>query len=317
MRDAAVLPIQSRWRSYACETHFIRSLVDILIVQTIFRRWSAKRRAAVLRKARAKRIATRNLVKQVDYSQRMQKQLASSRHSLHGSDDVPKNELNVSYDEPGQINTSAVQGSPEEELGPSEEQRPPDLQEPPEVYKNKRPTSEFKPVKQEDESDALSVVKTPAPKAVELPAIYSSLVEDERSDLVTLKLQESDVPQGFTIPLRREADVDSRAANASVEVAGNKVEEYDVPPAVTIPVRRDAKPPVGDLKPVKESDDLSFHIQECDAPPAISAPVPRQAKSESTIFEFDDPGEAGATNLLAMWKNRDEKNTLVIGRSKR
>jgi hypothetical protein len=278
--------------------------VDILIVQTIFRRWAAKRRVAVLRKARAKRIATRNLVKQVDYSQRMQKQL--------------ENRLDISYDEPGQINTSAVQGSPEEQE-PSEEQA--DLQGPPEVYKNKRPTSEFKPVKQEEESDAPSVINTPAPKAVELPSIYSSPVGDERSDLAVRKVQEDDVPPGFTISVRKEAtfaDADSRAANASIEVAGNKVQEHDVPPAVTIPVRRDAKPPVSDFKPVrKESDDLSFRIEECEAPPAISATVPREEKSESANFEFDDPGEARATNLLAMWKSRDEKNTLVIGGSKR
>jgi hypothetical protein len=308
MRDAAALHIQSRWRTYACETHFIRSLVDILIVQTIFRRWSAKRRAAVVRKARAKRIAARNLVKQVE-------QLESSRHSLHGSEDnvrnVPQNELDVSYDEPGQINTSAVQGSSEEQA---------DVQGPPEVYIRKRPTSEFKTVEQEEKSDAPSVINTPAPKAVELPSIYSSPVGDERSDLATRKVQEYNVPSGFTISVRKEAkfaDADSRAANASIEVAGNKVQEHDVPPAVTIPVRRDAKPSVSDFKQVKESDDLSFQIEECDAPPEMTAPMTREDKSESANFEFDDPGEAKATNLLAMWKSRDEKNTLVIGGSKR
>lgn len=391
IRDAAVLPIQSRWRSYACETHFIRSLVDILIVQTIFRRWSAKRRAAVLRKARAKRIATRNLVKQVDDSQRMQKQLGSSWHSLHGSEDnlrnVPENGLNLSYDEPGQINTSAVQGSPEEQ-GPPEDlqgladlQGPPDVQGAPEVYKNNRPESDFKPVKQVKESDEIN---TPAPKAVELPAIYSSPVgdersdlaaskvqeyhlpsgltikvrreakcadadsmaanasikvagkkvqendvppaiysspvEDERSDSAARKVQEYDVPSGFTISVRKDAkfaDADSRAANGSIEVASNKVQENDVPPAVTILVRKDTKPPVVDFKPVKESSDLSFYEeQEYDAP-TVSAPVPKEEKNESANCEFDDPGEAKATNLLAMWKKRDEKNTLVIGRSKR
>jgi hypothetical protein len=45
--------------------------------------------------------------------------------------------------------------------------------------------------------------------------------------------------------------------------------------------------------------------------------VPREEKSESANFKFDYPGEAGATNLLAMWKKRDEKNTLVVGGSKR
>jgi hypothetical protein len=310
----AATAIQSRWRSYVCETHFIRSLVDVLILQTIFRRWSAKRRAAVLRKAMAKRNATRNLVKQVDDSQRMQKQPGSSRQPFHGSEDnfrnVPEYELNASYDEPGQINTSAVQGSPEE-------QGSPEVQGPPEVYKHKHPASDFKPVKQVEESDAPSVINTPAPQAVELPAISSSPMEDdtERSDLAARKAEEYDVPPGFTISVRKEAkfaDADSRAANASIEVAGNKVAEYDVPPAVTIPVRRDAKPPAGDFKPVKESSFRSFpKLQEYDAP------EPREEKKESSNFEFDDPGETGGANLLAMWKNRDEKNTLVIGGRKR
>jgi hypothetical protein len=127
------------------------------------------------------------------------------------------------------------------------------------VYKNKRPTS---PVKHEEESDAPPETNTRALKAVELPAIYSSPVEDECSDLAVREVQENDVPSSFTISLRKEAefaDADSRAANASIEVAGNKVEEHDLPPAVTIPVRRDAKSPVSNFKPVKESDDLSFH----------------------------------------------------------
>jgi hypothetical protein len=168
--------------------------------------------------------------------------------------------------------------------------------------------------------DVPSETSTPAPKAVELPAIYSRPVEDESSDLAARKVQEDDEPPAVTISVRSEAqfaDANSRAANASIEAAYQKVQECDIPSAVTLPSRRDAKPPVGNYVTVKENSDQSFEIvQEDDAPPAVSASGHKEENSESAGFECDDPGEAGATNLLAMWKNRDEKNTLVIGRKR-
>jgi len=48
MKIAATV-VQSKWRSFAAESQFIRVLVDILIVQTIVRRWLARRQAALLR----------------------------------------------------------------------------------------------------------------------------------------------------------------------------------------------------------------------------------------------------------------------------
>lgn len=45
MDHAAATMIQSQWRAFACESDFIRQLVDILIVQSIIRRWLACRRA--------------------------------------------------------------------------------------------------------------------------------------------------------------------------------------------------------------------------------------------------------------------------------
>jgi hypothetical protein len=47
---AAAIIIQSRWRAFVGEAHFIRKLVDVLIVQTIVRRWLAQRRMAAARK---------------------------------------------------------------------------------------------------------------------------------------------------------------------------------------------------------------------------------------------------------------------------
>lgn len=49
LEDRAALLIQCRYRSFVCEMNFIRSLVDILIVQTVVRRWLAKRRVYVIR----------------------------------------------------------------------------------------------------------------------------------------------------------------------------------------------------------------------------------------------------------------------------
>jgi len=45
---AAVI-IQAQWRAFAGETQFIRTLVDILITQTVVRRWLAERKVAALR----------------------------------------------------------------------------------------------------------------------------------------------------------------------------------------------------------------------------------------------------------------------------
>lgn len=41
MERAAATAIQSRWRAFVCEAYFIRTLVDVLIVQTVVRRWLA------------------------------------------------------------------------------------------------------------------------------------------------------------------------------------------------------------------------------------------------------------------------------------
>jgi IQ calmodulin-binding motif len=49
-KAAAAIIIQSRWRAFVGEAHFIRKLVDVLIVQTIVRRWLAQRRMAAARK---------------------------------------------------------------------------------------------------------------------------------------------------------------------------------------------------------------------------------------------------------------------------
>ncbi|GAX12061.1 hypothetical protein FisN_8Lh163 [Fistulifera solaris] len=48
----AATKIQARYRTHTCERKLIRSLVDILIVQTVARRWIARRRAARLRTLR-------------------------------------------------------------------------------------------------------------------------------------------------------------------------------------------------------------------------------------------------------------------------
>ncbi len=44
--------IQARWRSFVCEAHFIRSLVDVLIVQTVVRKWIARQKVARVRRER-------------------------------------------------------------------------------------------------------------------------------------------------------------------------------------------------------------------------------------------------------------------------
>ena len=51
-RHAAATSIQSRWRSFVCEAHFIRELVDVLIVQTVVRKWIARQRVYHVRRER-------------------------------------------------------------------------------------------------------------------------------------------------------------------------------------------------------------------------------------------------------------------------
>jgi IQ calmodulin-binding motif len=55
VRRAAAVAIQSRWRAFVCEANFIRTLVDVLITQTIVRRWLAQNRVAAA-KTRALRL---------------------------------------------------------------------------------------------------------------------------------------------------------------------------------------------------------------------------------------------------------------------
>jgi myosin heavy subunit len=50
VKNSAATSIQSRWRSFVCEAHFIRTLVDVLIVQTVVRRWLAHQKVAKARK---------------------------------------------------------------------------------------------------------------------------------------------------------------------------------------------------------------------------------------------------------------------------
>lgn len=48
-KEAAATIIQSRWRAFAGEALFIRTLVDVLIVQTVVRRWLAQTKMEVVR----------------------------------------------------------------------------------------------------------------------------------------------------------------------------------------------------------------------------------------------------------------------------
>lgn len=111
-RVVAATRIQGRWRSFIAETYFIRTLVDILIAQTIVRRWLAKRRLVSLRKAAAKREATKQQPQQVQASQQVY--LRHNQHQpVQESLPVYASHLNdVSFeDEPGQIVSSAVKVS--------------------------------------------------------------------------------------------------------------------------------------------------------------------------------------------------------------
>jgi predicted pyridoxine 5'-phosphate oxidase superfamily flavin-nucleotide-binding protein len=51
----AATTIQSRWRAFVCEAYFIRTLVDVLIVQTVVRKWLAKRKMGVALKEKLRR----------------------------------------------------------------------------------------------------------------------------------------------------------------------------------------------------------------------------------------------------------------------
>lgn len=52
IKQAAATCIQSRWRSFVCEAHFIRALVDVLIAQTVVRKWIARQKVAKVRRER-------------------------------------------------------------------------------------------------------------------------------------------------------------------------------------------------------------------------------------------------------------------------
>jgi hypothetical protein len=312
-RMVAAIVIQSRWRSYVCESHFIRSLVDVLIVQTVFRRWSAKRRAAMLRKAMAKMKATRMLVKQVDDAQRIQRnqeQFRSAPRPVHGSEDtfrdVPENGLNLSYEEPGQIFSSAAQG-------------------PKKVDEDKRPAFDFKPVnvspatipgrRETPANESLviagnSVQEYNVPPAVTIPGRRETPA-NESLVIAGNTVQEYNVPPAVTIPVRRETPANESLviagntvqeynvppavtipgrretpANESLVIAGNKVQEYNVPPAVTIPGRRGAKFADADSGAASESIEVAGHkVQEYNVPPAVTVPVRREAKPPVVDFK--------------------------------
>ena len=53
INHAAATSIQSRWRSFVCEAHFIRVLVDVLIAQTVVRKWIARQKVAHVRRGRS------------------------------------------------------------------------------------------------------------------------------------------------------------------------------------------------------------------------------------------------------------------------
>jgi IQ calmodulin-binding motif len=55
IKGAAATTIQSRWRAFVGEAHFIRTLVDVLIVQTVVRRWLAKRKMTFAQRERRHR----------------------------------------------------------------------------------------------------------------------------------------------------------------------------------------------------------------------------------------------------------------------
>lgn len=60
MAVAAII-IQSKWRAFSGEMNYIRSLVDILIVQTVVRRWLAKREVSDLRSASVRSKIVKNM----------------------------------------------------------------------------------------------------------------------------------------------------------------------------------------------------------------------------------------------------------------
>ena len=71
VRTMAATAIQANWRSFVGESHFIRLLVDVLIVQTIVRRWLAGRRAAALRKKFQTKTARRPSLQQQSCVERL------------------------------------------------------------------------------------------------------------------------------------------------------------------------------------------------------------------------------------------------------
>jgi IQ calmodulin-binding motif len=91
VRRAAAVAIQSRWRAFVCEANFIRTLVDVLITQTIVRRWLAQNRV-VAAKTRALRLkethqaskTARSMARKLTNS--MQKTVATATVNPQGED---------------------------------------------------------------------------------------------------------------------------------------------------------------------------------------------------------------------------------------
>lgn len=86
MKIAATI-IQAKWRSFAAESHFIRILVDILIVQTMVRRWLARKQAAILRdslkKEQTRRISPKTQIS-VEGGQRGVENSEATKAPSHG-----------------------------------------------------------------------------------------------------------------------------------------------------------------------------------------------------------------------------------------
>lgn len=117
----AAIKIQSRWRMFVCECAFIRSLVDILIAQTVVRRWLASRLVASIRRANAPSSPTENATNPVRNSVALEHMKIGDCHDPATSLDLSgpfRNDLKPESVDTG-LNISCQNGSENDNLSKS------------------------------------------------------------------------------------------------------------------------------------------------------------------------------------------------------
>lgn len=100
--NSSAIKIQTRWRIFVAECQFLRCLVDILIMQTVMRRWLASRHVAALRSAKVCIIKDR--IPSTDEKENSKDHNEFERNiPMDPPGNIPSDDASVPIDPPGNI----------------------------------------------------------------------------------------------------------------------------------------------------------------------------------------------------------------------